>query len=214
MKFTWKKQDEYKARILAEIKQATSVDMSEFGVFYTTRKAAEVLVLNIHPHASKDFVEVRKWGYFCYYYPDDLICPIYHQPYKVISRKHFDNLYQCCFTPEEILPSLDEWNNLICEHTKLEMKKLQNKKELAELQLEFDDSITLGEIRKEYPGLYVSYRKTKLSFHQWANAEMNRYWSKPKFTIKIKPVKMDNLRIDNYVYNKKEFNKKMDEVDI
>lgn len=188
--------------------------MSEFGIFYTTRKACEKLQLNIHPHSSKNYVEVRKWGYFCYYYPEDLFCEVYHKPYKVISRKHFDNLYKCCFNPEEILPSLDEWNNLICEHTRLEMKKFQNKKELVEMQLEFDDSITLGEIKKEYPGLYVSYRKTKLSFHQWANAEMTRYWSRPKFTIKIKPVIMDSLNVDYYVYNKKEFNNKMDEVDI
>lgn len=214
MKFTWKKQNEYKTRILAELKNATGVDMSEFGIFYTTRKACEKLQLNIHPHSSKNYVVVRKWGYFCYYYPDDLFCEIRHHPYKIISRKQFDNLYKCCFNPEEFLPSLAEWNTMVREQITLSLKKLQNQKELDEMQLEFDDSITLGEIRNEYPGLYVRYRKTKLSFHQWANAEKTRYWTGPKFTIKISPVNMENLRIDNYVYNKKEFNKKMDEVDI
>lgn len=212
MKLTWKKQDEYKARILAELKKATGVDMSDYSLFYPTQKACETLQLCIHPHSSKEYVEIMKLGYLCYYYPDDLFCPVYHKPYKVISRKRFDNLYHSVYHPEEILPSLYEWNNLVREQIQLDLKKYKNQKELAEMQLEFDDSITLGEIRKEFSGLYVTYRKTKLSFHQWANTEMTRYWTNPKFTIKIKPVKMDSIYIDQYVYNKKEFNQKLDKV--
>ena len=214
MRLTRKKQNEYKTRILTELKNATGVDMTDYSLFYPTRKACETLQLSIYPHSSKMYVEVRRCGYFCYYYPDDLFCEIRHKPYKVISRKQFDNLVNSAYHPEEILPSFVEWNNLVREQIQLDLKKFQNKKELDEMQLEFDDSITFGEIRNEFPGLYVRYRKTKLSFHQWANAEKTRYWTGPKFTIKISPVNMENLRIDNYVYNKKEFNKKMDEVDI
>ena len=212
MRLTRKKQDEYKTRILAELKNATGVDKTDYSLFYPIRKACEVLVLSIFPHSSKEYVEVRKCDYFCYYYPDDLFCPVYHKPYKVISRKQFDNLINCANHPEEALPSLGEWNNLVREQIRLEMKKFQNQKELNELQLEFDDKITLGEIRKEFPGLYVSYRKTKLNFHQWADSGMTRYWSRPLFTIKIKPTIMDSLRIDNFVYNKRIFNQKLDEV--
>ncbi len=213
MRLTWQKQNEYKKRILAELKNITGVDMTDYSLFYITRKACETLQLSIYPHSSKDYVEVRKCGYFCYYYPDDLFCPVYNKPYKVISRQRFDNLVNSSNHPEEYLPSLAEQNTLVREQITLSLKKFQNQKELDEMQLEFDDSITLGEIRNEYPGLYVRYRKTKLSFHQWANAEKTRYWTAPKFTIKISPVNMDNLRIDNYVYNKRIFNKKLDEVD-
>lgn len=213
MKLTWQKQNEYKKRILDELKNITGVDMSDYSLFYITRKACETLQLSIYPHSSKDYVEVRKCGYFSYYYPDDLFCEMRHNPYKIISRKQFDNLINSAYNPEETLPSLGEWNTLVREQITLSLKKIQNKKELDEMQLEFDDSITLGEIRNEFPGLYVRYRKTKLSFHQWANAEKTRYWTGPKFTIKISPVNMDNLRIDNYVYNKRIFNKKLDEVE-
>ena len=136
-----------------------------------------------------------------------------HQPYKIISRKQFDNLVNSAYHPEEIIPSLEEWNNLVREQIQLDLKKFQNQKELNELQLEFDDKITLGEIRQEFPGLYVRYRKTKLTFHQWADSGMTRYWTGPVFTIKIKPTLTDSLRIDNYVYNKRIFNQKLDEVD-
>lgn len=213
MKLTWKKQNEYKTRILAELKNATGVDMTEYSLFYPTRKACETLQLSIVPHSSKMYVETRKCGYFCYYYPDDLFCEVRHNPYKIISRKQFDNLVNSAYHPEEIIPSLAEWNTMVREQITLSLKKLQNQKELDELQLEFDDSITFGEIRNEFPGLYVRYRKTMLSFHQWANTEKTRYWTAPKFTIKISPVKMENFRIDNYVYNKRIFNQKLDEVE-
>ena len=142
-----------------------------------------------------------------------MFCPVYNKPYRVISRKRFDNLVNSSYHPEEFLPSLAEWNTMVREQIALSLKKYKNQKELDEMQLEFDDSITLGEIRNEFPGLYVRYRKTKLTFHQWANAEKTRYWTGPKFTIKISPVNMDNLRIDNYVYNKRIFNQKLDEVE-
>lgn len=212
MKLTWKKQNEYKTRILTELKNATGVDMTEYSLFYPTRKACETLQMSIYPHSSKMYVEVRRAGYFSYYYPDDLFCEVRHHPYKIISRKQFDNLVNSAYNPEEIIPSLAEWNNLVREQIQLDLKKLQNQKELNELQLEFDDKITLGEIRQEFPGLYVRYRKTKLSFHQWADSGMTRYWTGPVFTIKIKPTMTDSLRIDNYVYNKRIFNQKLDEV--
>ena len=213
MRLNWKKQNEYKTRILTELKNVTGVDLTDYSLFYTTRKACETLQLSIFPHSSNEYVEVRKCGYFCYYYPDDLFSPVYHKPYKVISRKQFDNLISSANHPEETLPSLGEWNTLVREQIALSLKKYKNQKELDEMQLEFDDSITFSEIRNEFPGLYVRYRKTKLTFHQWANAEKTRYWSGPKFTIKISPVKMESLRIDNYVYNKRIFNQKLDEVD-
>lgn len=212
MRLTRKKQNEYKTRILAELKNATGVDMTEYSLFYPTRKACETLQLSIYPHSSKMYVEVRRAGYFCYYYPDDLFCEVRHHPYKIISRKQFDNLINSAYHPEETLPSLCEWNTLVREQIQLELKKLQNQKELNELQLEFDDKITLGEIRNEFPGLYVRYRKTKLTFHQWADIEKTRYWTGPVFTIKIKPTMTDYLIIDNYVYNKRIFNQKLDEV--
>jgi hypothetical protein len=212
MRLTRKKQNEYKTRILTELKNATGVDMTEYSLFYPTRKACETLQLSIYPHSSKMYVEVRRAGYFSYYYPEDLFCEVRHQPYKIISRKQFDNLVNSAYHPEEIIPSLEEWNNLVREQIQLDLKKLQNQKELNELQLEFDDKITLGEIRQEFPGLYVRYRKTKLTFHQWADSGMTRYWTGPVFTIKIKPTITDSLRIDNYVYNKRIFNQKLDEV--
>jgi hypothetical protein len=212
MRLTRKKQNEYKTRILTELKNATGVDMTDYSLFYPTRKACETLQLSIYTHSSKMYVEVRRAGYFSYYYPDDLFCEVRHQPYKIISRKQFDNLVNSACHPEETLPSLEEWNNLVREQIQLDLKKLQNQKELNELQLEFDDKITLGEIRQEFPGLYVRYRKTKLTFHQWADSGMTRYWTGPVFTIKIKPTITDSLRIDNYVYNKRIFNQKLDEV--
>lgn len=74
MRLTRKKQDEYKTRILAELKNATGVDMTEYSLFYPTRKACETLQLRIYPHSSKMYVDVRIAGYFSYYYPDDLFC--------------------------------------------------------------------------------------------------------------------------------------------
>ena len=66
MRLTRKKQNEYKKRILDELKNITGVDMSDYSLFYITRKACETLQLSIYPHSSKDYVEVRKCGYFCY----------------------------------------------------------------------------------------------------------------------------------------------------
>ena len=99
---------------------------------------------------------------------------------------------------------------MVTNYFELKEKKEQNQLEIDMMQLEFDDSIKLYEISKEYPGLYVKFHKTKLTFHQIYNKDS--YLVRPKFEIKIKPVFI-TANIDYSVYNKKEFETKMNEVD-
>ena len=206
MKLTQKLKDEYNKKICDSIFKMTGILLPDILSTFPSVSSAFYLSMRIDNNYAK-ILDKNCVKHDFYHKPNK--DKIYSSKY--LNDEQWNNLLEI-EKNNEFIPELKEWNDLIRGNEEQKLKKNKNEQEIREIQLEFDDQITLEEIRKEYPGFFVRYNNTKLSFHQIYNTKNQKHLKTPKFEIKIKPVFRSWDEVDN-IYNKKEFETKMNEVD-
>lgn len=153
-----------------------------------------------------------------YYYKDqtmyELHCGGNHNNMILLIDSVFDRLYNLTEGNYK-LKAIEEWNDLIKIKYDLKNKKKETKSNCRKMQLDFDGTITLNEIKKKFKSdYYIRVLKTKITFHRsWINSKNKlTYFTTPDFEIRIKPVIKGNADCD-VVYNRTEYENELKRIE-
>ena len=130
-----------------------------------------------------------------------------------VKEEIWNKLFEIAKNPE-VIPAVKEWNEL-SRARKARLDKSANSREKIEMaEMDIDGSLTQQQIQDQYPGYYVVFLRTKISFHEIIGRYLDGspIWRKEsKWSINIRPANKDLQDYYDHkcLYNKKKFEELM-----